>query len=323
MTNNELEDIKQLGYPLEKISRLQGGGNNRLYLIDTSPRLVAKCYHLDDKQRALHDIYFSQLLVKHDINNIAHPINCDMKRHIGIFSFIDGHKVNELTREYISQIAQFIRSINALPLRSELAEDFLAAEACFSLHEYARVIERRLDRLTHIKVETEIDEQAKYFIDNDLSMSVQELLGELTDPRQLSFEQRIISPSDFGLHNCLEIGGQLSFYDFEYAGWDDPCKMVADFFSHPAYSVDIHYLREFIDLSLDSIQADHVLNQLPITFKIIRFKWIFIILNEFLISDLKRRIYATDCHLETRKKMQFEKAKLAFSNVNMNISEYL
>jgi len=42
--------------------------------------------------------------------------------------------------------------------------------------------------------------------------------------------ERIYSPGDFGFHNTLIDGGKLTFLDFEHAGWDDPAKMLADFF---------------------------------------------------------------------------------------------
>lgn len=49
----------------------------------------------------------------------------------------------------------------------------------------------------------------------------------------------IYSPSDFGLHNCLEddskVNLSLSFFDFEYSGSDHPLKLVMDFLLQPDY----------------------------------------------------------------------------------------
>ena len=53
--------------------------------------------------------------------------------------------------------------------------------------------------------------------------------------RPLDPADRCVSPSDFGFHNALrEPSGRLRFIDFEYAGWDDPAKLVCDFFCQPA-----------------------------------------------------------------------------------------
>ena len=47
--------------------------------------------------------------------------------------------------------------------------------------------------------------------------------------------ERCLSPSDFGFHNAiLANDGRLRFIDFEYAGWDDPSKLICDFFCQPA-----------------------------------------------------------------------------------------
>lgn len=40
---------------------------------------------------------------------------------------------------------------------------------------------------------------------------------------------RHISPGDFGFHNAIRTPHGLKFIDFEYSGWDDPCKTVVDF----------------------------------------------------------------------------------------------
>src|SRR6185503_11886129 len=41
-----------------------------------------------------------------------------------------------------------------------------------------------------------------------------------------------LSPSDFGYHNAVLADDEtVRFFDFEYAGWDDPAKLVCDFFN--------------------------------------------------------------------------------------------
>jgi thiamine kinase-like enzyme len=49
--------------------------------------------------------------------------------------------------------------------------------------------------------------------------------------KELDPGDRRLSPSDFGFHNIIVISDwMLKFIHFEYAGWDDPAKMVCDFF---------------------------------------------------------------------------------------------
>jgi hypothetical protein len=44
---------------------------------------------------------------------------------------------------------------------------------------------------------------------------------------------RCVSPSDFGFHNAIRTHQGIKFFDFEFAGWDDPVKAVADFDLQP------------------------------------------------------------------------------------------
>ena len=62
----------------------------------------------------------------------------------------------------------------------------------------------------------------------------------------LAVDKRCLSPSDFGFHNSiLDDNGRYYFLDFEYSGWDDPAKMVSDFFLQPAVSVSFEYFDDF------------------------------------------------------------------------------
>ena len=52
-------------------------------------------------------------------------------------------------------------------------------------------------------------------------------------------EERCLSASDFGFHNSLlQADGSVRFVDFEYAGWDDPSKLICDFCNQPDVLLD-------------------------------------------------------------------------------------
>ena len=46
----------------------------------------------------------------------------------------------------------------------------------------------------------------------------------------MDFNQLILSPSDFGFHNIVKNKKKLYFLDFEYSGFDDPLKLLSDFY---------------------------------------------------------------------------------------------
>lgn len=55
--------------------------------------------------------------------------------------------------------------------------------------------------------------------------------GYLQD--SLDPKYRCVSPSDFGFHNAIRTSKGVKFFDFEFSGWDDPAKAVADFDLQP------------------------------------------------------------------------------------------
>src|SRR4029077_9202981 len=59
---------------------------------------------------------------------------------------------------------------------------------------------------------------------------------------RLPDEAVILSPSDFGFHNALVDGGRVGFVDFEYAGRDDPAKLIGDFFNQVERPVPLRHL---------------------------------------------------------------------------------
>jgi hypothetical protein len=111
-------------------------------------------------------------------------------------------------------------------------------------------------------------------------------------PRPIA--ERCLSPSDFGFHNALLLpSGRLVFHDFEYAGWDDPAKLVADFFLQPRLPVPLEHRDDFIRrlASCLDLPARHMQRIAALT-PILAVKWVCIVLNDFLPAGEKRYRFA-------------------------------
>jgi len=128
----------------------------------------------------------------------------------------------------------------------------------------------------------------------------------------LSQAQRCLSPSDFGFHNALRAeDGRLRFFDFEYAGWDDPAKLACDFFCQPQVPVAFGHRENFLNqlahaLELDSAFFDRVRWLAP-GYQV---KWCCIMLNDFIVSDRARRDFAKGtADGDQRRRIQLEKAR--------------
>ena len=93
-----------------------------------------------------------------------------------------------------------------------------------------------------------------------------------------------LSPSDFGFHNALvDETGRLSFLDFEYAGRDDPAKLVSDFFCQPEIPVPLRYHAGFVARLAEGLELDEAGRaRCRMLLDAYRVKWTCIILNDFL-----------------------------------------
>ncbi|MFP6749711.1 MAG: hypothetical protein VCD66_19215 [Alphaproteobacteria bacterium] len=112
--------------------------------------------------------------------------------------------------------------------------------------------------------------------------------------RSIGPSRLTLSPSDFGFHNAIRRSdGRLEFIEFEYFGWDDPVKLVADFLLHPGMGLDGELRRRFRCGAAAVFGGDHGFDaRLRALFPLYALRWCLIVLNEFLPERWLRRDYA-------------------------------
>ncbi len=308
-----------LGGGALKIERLPTSGNNRLYIIDSGKdRFVAKHYfaHAEDKRDRLHAEYsFVTFARRNGIDCVPRPIACDANNHLAIYSLVEGRKFGktDVTKSAISAALGFLAAINKY--RDKVGKDLPdAAEACFSIAAHVDLVENRIRRLSAI---TEVCVGA--FVKEELVPgweNIKKVISSRVGAKGMQADavlpqrDRIISPSDFGFHNCLiGEGGVFNFLDFEYAGWDDPAKTAGDFFSHLALPVPVDHLgvfaRGIADLTSDPVQTRL---RIGLLLPLYRIKWCCIALNDFLPMDSERRKFA-GIDVDEAKDAQLAKAR--------------
>jgi thiamine kinase-like enzyme len=222
----------------------------------------------------------------------------------------------------VRQALDFVLEINRARGERDSATIPPGSEACFSGHEHLDCIERRVQRLDQILVDTEIDRDAAAFVQSALRPAWEEIkaaIGRHFDlTRPLPLEERLVSPSDFGFHNALQGAHErLRFIDFEYAGWDDPAKLICDFFCQPQLPAALEFWEQFVGgltqgLGLEATLPNRARRLLPAY----RIKWCCIMLNDFARGDGARRDFAkgTASNLE-RKTAQLAKVRQALEEV--------
>jgi len=93
------------------------------------------------------------------------------------------------------------------------------------------------------------------------------------------------------LHNTIENGaGELSFIDFEYFGWDDPAKLVADFTWHPSMSLTPAHTQKFIGEAATIFKNDPEFHdRLRLVYPLYGLRWALIVLNCFIDENWSRQ----------------------------------
>lgn len=289
--------------------RLKGGRNNRVYLVTgVQPVAVLKWYfrHPQDQRDRLHAEYaFLQFAESCGAECTARPLACDDATRLALYSYVPGHALTpqEVDEQGVEQAVDFLQLLNEHRETAEATPLPHAAEACFSLQEHLDCVTGRVTRLQSLPVTSTVHESAARFVEGRLRPELQRAAESLVRwadqagvrlTAVLPNSQRCISPSDFGFHNAVRrAGDKLAFFDFEYAGWDDPAKALCDFYCQPELPAPRATWPVFAAATA-TMAGDTPLERqrqaalLPLY----QIKWCCILLNEFLPAAGARREFA-------------------------------
>lgn len=327
----EIADLDISGFEVESFHR---GGNNRLFRLLSDKRvIVAKCYYnspSDPRDRLYSEYSFLSYAIHCGLDCIPEPIASDSKNNIALYEYIIGKKpeMGNITDIFIKEAADFICRLNEMrsdPVSRNLAN---ASDSGFSIRQHCNIIEKRLDMLVNIKPSSGTDENVRDFADflmDKWEKLIEEVLVQLSKldidiDRNLQVNECCISPSDFGFHNAIiRPNGRLCFIDFEYAGWDDPAKMVCDFFCQPQIKVDISYFPDFTDMIGRLFQNPEIFKQRSNTlFPLFQIKWCCIMMNVFLPGAIDKINFANpDIDINEFKRIQLGKAEQLFESIKL------
>ena len=142
----------------------------------------------------------------------------------------------------------------------------------------------------------------------------------------LDRSKQTLSPSDFGFHNAIEKKNKtIKFIDFEYFGWDDPAKLIADFCFHPGMKLPPNLKEGWIDGAIDIYGGD-VSERLRLIWPLVGLSWCLILLNEFKDDIWQRRCSGDRSKLEARKEileLQLDKSRALLKAINQQYNKTL
>ncbi|KQZ01893.1 hypothetical protein ASD45_14310 [Pseudolabrys sp. Root1462] len=309
-----------LGAP-KQIEVLAGGRNNRVFRVTLGDgtAVVLKCYHhdpRDPRDRLQAEWRFLGYIGARGVRNVPQPLASDPAQHTALYSFVQGRRAPSADADLTGQAADFAIAINGAPRQPrDLAP---ASEACFSLASHIDIVDRRVARLVEFDDAVPHVAAARAFVETRLNPVWRQVHATILREAQArgvapdaAIGREIVSPSDFGFHNALiDEQGRASFLDFEYAGRDDPAKLICDFFCQPELAVPLNHYDAFtgkvaaaLDLAEDDLWRARAL------LDAYRVKWVCIMLNEFSPVGARRRAFASAQDHEIRAARQLRTAE--------------
>jgi hypothetical protein len=300
------EDASRLvGWRVLSAVPVRRGGNNRVFkLVGPDCQAILKIYPTqkeDPRDRLSQEFGALSFLARHGVAEVPRPIASDPLRHWAAYEWIDGVPSTEIGAVEVDELADFFIGLQAL--RECDGADALPEGATPALSPASVVAQLawRLERLTAvIRPGTEV----AGFVEESLKPEIEHVLGRLQRgcaAAEIEFDAplpprlRVLSPSDFGFHNALRRpNGRLAFLDFEYFGWDEPAKAVADVMLHAGMALPdglaCRYQRRVADVLS---QTDPTfIERFTLFFPSMRAIWCLILLNEFLPERWARRVFA-------------------------------
>jgi hypothetical protein len=294
--------LRRHGIESFTMRRIRAGRNSEVsHIADGEKQCVLKHYYRqpqDPRDRLGVEYGFVTFLAEVGVTCVPKPLGKDDALGYALYSLLPGERPAVLTAELVTQAARFIASLQEH--RFSVAAEALpaAADACFNLREHVALMTTRVARLAAVRPESDAERAAHAFVVERVAplgeRLQQRLAREAGDAEPLPPGARILSPSDFGFHNTLLHEGRLSFVDFEYAGFDDPAKLLCDFRCQPELPVSEGQGQQFCDeLSRALPNGEAIVHRAELVLPVHRLKWCCILLNELRSEDRKRRMHAS------------------------------
>lgn len=309
----------------ELIIPLKNTGNNSLFKIELKKeKFLLKKFTSKEKIKIKHEITFYDYLKKINFSNVPKLIQYNNDNNFIITSYLDpSHQISK--KDYSNLLidsADFINYlnskehkhlINSYPIRAVDSVDIFNKN--FQLIEYRFTKYKKNLYKYNNNVSNIFNHAYLYFLK----------IKQLLEKKDLNFlyTNKIISPSDFGFHNCIITETGTYFIDFEYAGSDYLIKLVSDFILQPRCELKKNEVKFFID-RLDIIN-DNLKENLNLVYPLFAIKWILIFIN-FLDDDnvekLKSKSNNIDLDFDLFVNEQLSKTTRYFNMLESNYEIY-
>ena len=283
------------------IRKIREGRNNEVFLFKEKKQKFIikkyKSYYETKYDRFFSEKIFLEYLNKKKIKNIPKIIYLNKKKKIIHFTYIKGKQIKRAKKKHLNICLNFLKKINYKTTYKNFKFQ-KASDACLSIQDHIKTCESRIKKLI-IKYNHNSsinDKKILKFLRNQIIPEFKIIKSKINYSftksqimKRLNKNELILSPSDFGFHNIILKNSELYFIDFEYAGWDDPSKLICDFFLNPDYLISKadkkYFLNKFIHIFRRKLLN---VDNLRLILKFHFLKWVCVILNQLDIEISKK-----------------------------------
>ena len=300
MQNSDMDinQVKQIagslcGNPEVQVIPIQGGRNSGIFRVEVGGEVFALKFFRPDAQRRRDrfdaETTALELFRDNNVPGVPRIFVKDREKNCLLMEWIEGLSVDHYDEDGIAALLMFVRAVYGISRKPPAGEIRRATEACLSGVEIIRQIHLRLSRLDPAK-------QAEPILCDFIDKEFMPVFNEVAEWSQegykrnrwdfmedIPFERRTLSLVDIGCHNTLRHGRQFYFVDFEFFGWDDPVKLVADTLQHPGMNLNARQKQDLLEGFLRIYGSDETfIVRLKLLYALFGLKWCMIMLNQFL-----------------------------------------
>ena len=228
---------------IKNVEPVLGGRNSRIYHVENADNSFALKFFRSDannsRDRFEAETSALNLFAENGLGCTPRIVAQDRGNNCILMEWINGKPIVDFGSEDIDAPSDFVKAVYEIAKQKEGKHIRFATEACLNGNEIVMQIKRRLERL---EPASKSHQELQKFLQADFIPAFKEITywsekeykrNGMDFHQDILPEQLTLSPVDIGFHNCLRIDDQLYFLDFEFFGWDDPVKLVADTLQHP------------------------------------------------------------------------------------------
>ena len=284
--------------PTESWSPVEGRANSRVFKVEQgSHTFAAKFYPdvaLDPRDRLGAEAIACEFLETQGCSSSLRVVCTAPELNVGLYEWIEGIKVADVRDSDIQQALEFVKMLHRACDTASAAQLPFASEACLSEKDIWNQIERKRCKLNQVLDKS--PELGKFLLEQfdpfltELRVVSRSLFPHRDRFVRLPVRHQTLSASDFGFHNAIrKPDNSLKWIDFEYFGWDDPVKLMADFVWHPGFELSESQILRWQNgcmaiFSKDSDLPDRFRQHFPLY----GMRWCLILLNTFFQSEIEQ-----------------------------------